>query len=186
MNRSFLFKSYMITVLAGFVIGYVFLHPASVLIFYVFEKNAFDLIEIVRESFSLVHLVMGAYFSVIGGLLGGIAAVCMANVRNTNSQLFDINSRLKTQNQQLRQRAESAKIDNKFIFQKIWPVLSRIENGVEMVNNQSAGRLSMRQSALLSITKNNIERLYEVVESLVLGKSVNAEANNLKTKKAMQ
>ncbi|MBN1696320.1 MAG: hypothetical protein JW881_02295 [Spirochaetales bacterium] len=158
-----------VLVAAGFIIGYAFLHPASLVVVCLFEKDVFDFFAIVIESFSVSHLAMGAYFAVIGALLGGIVAVYLVSLRKTNVKLFDINNGLKRQNEKLRQKVSASKTGNEVLLKKIRPVLNRIENGVDIISNKSAGGLNLRQTALLKITKDNIDRLYEVIESLVLG-----------------
>ena len=166
---------FLIPIIIGLFAGYLILHPASVLIFHVFEKKAYDLIQIVRESFSLEHFAMSTYFSIIGGVIGSIIAVYIVNIINTNVRLFDIVTRLKSQNRQLQNRISTTALNNKEIAKRIRPDLNKIENGVEMITNQSTGGLSMRQSALLSITKDNIDHLYEIIESLIVDISENCE-----------
>jgi len=168
MNKTKLLKLILVPVFIGLFLGYLFLHPASVFIFYIFEQNAFDLIQIIQESFSIFHIAMGMYFSVIGAVLGSIVAVYLINMTNTNSKLFDINQQLNMQNRRLQQKVLNTKMNKKFILKKIRPALNKIENGVDIVTNESAGGLNMRQSALLSITKDNIEQLNEIIGSLVL------------------
>jgi len=166
---------FLISIIIGLFVGYLILHPASVLIFHIFEKKTFDLIQIIKESFSLEHFAMSTYFSIIGGVIGSIIAVYIVKIKNINLRLFDIVSRLKSQNQQLQHKISSTTLNNKEIAKKIWPDLNKIENGVEMITNQSTGGLSMRQSALLSIIKDNIEHLYEIIESLIVDISWNCE-----------
>ena len=56
--------------LIGSLIGYFFLHPASVLIHHSFESHSLGIQAISRESFSLLHLPMALYFTTIGMAVG--------------------------------------------------------------------------------------------------------------------
>jgi len=167
MQKSSKYLFVVLPIVIGLLTGYLFLHPASVFIFYLFEKNVFDPLEIIREAFSFVHFVMSLYFTSIGGILGGAVALYLVTLINANSWLFDINTGLMLRHNQFKEKVAAAEIDGKAVLQRIGPALSKIENSVEMVTNQSAGSLNMRQSVLLSITKQNIENLYEIIGSLV-------------------
>lgn len=64
------FRRVVVHALAGSLIGYAVLHPASVLIHHVFEKHSFGAEIILRESFSPSHIPMALYFMLIGTLVG--------------------------------------------------------------------------------------------------------------------
>ena len=54
----------------GALAGYIFLHPASVFIHYVFQEGTINLSLIVVESFSVLHAPMALYFVIVGTVIG--------------------------------------------------------------------------------------------------------------------
>jgi len=71
--------------LAGSVIGYLLLHPASVLIHHSFERHDFNIQRIIGESFSPLHLPMALYFTLIGAAVGVAYGVYHVRI----SQLYE-------------------------------------------------------------------------------------------------
>lgn len=76
--------------LVGAVIGYLVLHPASVLIHHSFERHDFDLQRIIGESFSPLHLPMALYFTLIGAAVGAAYGIYHIRISRLYEQVRNL------------------------------------------------------------------------------------------------
>ena len=103
-NDSFLRKtvgSSVLFAIIGTILGYAILHPLSVIIVSLFEKRTFDGLAILSESFDPMHLSMGVYFALIGGLIGSLFAAYRYRALKTNHALSTLIGSLQIHNKAL-------------------------------------------------------------------------------------
>ena len=132
-------------------------------IVFVFERHFFDLSAILTEAFSVVHLGMGLYFTLIGGFIGLLFVLFHYRTRKTNNMIILINDQLKNRNEELLKSIQSQSGESPAMGE-LWLTLNQVHKGVELLSNGSIGGVNQRQSALLEITQANIKELINIVE----------------------
>lgn len=171
---------FLFTIIVGLLVGYVLLHPLSVFIVFLFERKIFDFLLILRESFSYIHLLMGVYFALIGGLIGVIFAVFHYRSVKTNTTIMEINYQLQDQNKQLLKKIKN-KGNNSPVLDDLWLTANKVHKGVDLIASGGMGDITHRQSALLEITKENIENLFTIIDKNLnlRNKGVRGDIKNL-------
>jgi hypothetical protein len=80
----------------------------------VFERQFFDAGSIVHEAFDPIHLWMGGYFSIIGGVIGALFAFSHYRMIRANMAIMAINRELKRQNEELLKKSGQKQRDPRY------------------------------------------------------------------------
>ena len=80
-------RSLILNIIIGGLVGYVILHPTSMVIHSMFDKENSQLIMILKKTFSINHAAMSVYFTLLGITMGTFYGIYIQRINDLTVSL---------------------------------------------------------------------------------------------------
>jgi len=151
----------------GVLMGFLILHPLSRIITTIDSPEKISALLVILSSFNREHLIMGLYFSLIGGtigILGGFLQQSMVRKYESSLELIKL---LRMHNAELVSDVGNRQKQVHLFAQDIWPTLVKVQKGLDLISDIQPGSLSTRQTQIHEVTKENIENIFRLLDILI-------------------